>query len=196
MATQTSSNPNDFPNSWQINGKIWIGRKQRFRKVLGAAPRKHWAYTTLQNGVLALTPEQTLTLSARGLATHERKLSETAGFTQEALTVKQQLLSIALDILITGAAIGLLISIVGFLQRPDGAEASVMGFVNLFALGFGLGLLPGIFWALLTLPRVRAFHLIALKFQDGRQWDFGVPASQAQETVAALESQGLTGETV
>lgn len=184
----------DYPNSRQFECRVWVRPKRRFRITLGSAPRKHWGLTILKKGVIASTRAQMLTLVVRGLEKCEIAMSEITGFRQESLTVKRQLLSMGLDTLIGGAGIGLLVSVVYLIQQSNIGQASLIGFVNLFALFAGIGITLEFLWAIPTLLRMRAFELFTLEFKTGRQWEFGVSEQQVENVVETMRSYGIENQ--
>ena len=119
-------------------------------------------------------------------------LSEVEGFTREVLTAGRQWISKILELLILGAGVGLIMGVVPFLLTcsPGGLSQpdATTNFLALFALGIGIIFISGVFLSLPTLLGIRTVDLFTLRFQNGRQWDFGVSQQQAEKVAEILES--------
>jgi hypothetical protein len=165
---------------------------------LRPAPRQPGGFTTLKKGHIAFNGAQTLTLSVRGLKTREVAVSEVEGFTHASLTAQRQLISKVLELLIVGAAVGLIMAVASlFLQGGTAELAPSDALTNLstfFALGLGLVFVGGLLWSLPKLLQFRSLDLFTLKSSAGGQWELGVLEQQTENVVRILESVGIENQ--
>jgi len=161
---------------------------------LGSAPRKPGGFAGQRRGRIALTEAGMLALSAPRVR-EEVALSEVEGYGREPLTVGRQWLTKLLELLIVGAAVGLIVALVVlFMPRGDGGLSFVDAVINTLAL-FGGSLavvfLGGLLVSIPVLLGIRSLDLFSLQLGSDRRWEFGVLPQQSGQVAATLEAWGI-----
>ena len=73
-----------------------------------------------------------------------------------------------------------------FSDAPRGLLLPSLGLMLVLMLSFSIP----------TLLRARTVHLFSLKFEDGRQWDFGISEPEAESVASILRSWGIEGRPI
>jgi hypothetical protein len=163
---------------------------------LRPAPRQPGGFTTLKKGHIAFNGAQPLTLSVRGLKTRQVAVSEVEGFTRASLTAQRQLISKVLELLIVGAAVGLIMAVASLFLQGGTAELAPSDALTNLSTFFALGLVfvGGLLWSLPKLLQFRSLDLFTLKSSAGGQWELGVLEQQTEHVVRILESVGIENQ--
>lgn len=187
----------DEGDSGSLKFDCWVWS---YRHFLRPAPRKPGWFAAPRKGHVASTQADTLTLTARPLKRHEFSLADAEGFAHELFPAKQQLGSKLLELLIVGAAVGLVLALALFFMPRGATEMSTLDVLtNLlvaFAAGLGLVLVGGLLISIPSLLRIRTVELFTLHFRNRRSWDFGVTPQQAKAVIQMLESAGVENRTM
>lgn len=125
--------------SQKFNCWVWS-----YRHFLRPAPRKPGWFAAPRKGHVTSSQANTLTLTAAPLKRHEFSLADAEGFAHELLPAKQQLGSKLLELVIVGAAVGLVLALALFFMPRGATEMSILDVLTnlLVAFAAGLGLVP------------------------------------------------------
>lgn len=181
-----------FPNSNQFECTVWTSGN---RRMLRSAPRKPGGFASPRKGVIAMTRTDVLTLSMQQTYPREAPLTDIEGVSHEVLTARQQFTSKILELLITGAVVGVLIAVAISIMVNDRAPLSAVdaltNIVLVLAGTIALVVIGGLLLSLPSLFLMRTVDLYTLKLMGGRQWEFGVKPEQAERVAHILDGYGI-----
>lgn len=180
-----------FPNSNQFECTVWTSGN---RRMLRPAPRKPGGFASPRKGIIAMTRTDVLTLSMQRMFKREIPLTDIEGSTHGILTARQQFTSKLLELLITGAAVGVFIAVAMYIVINNNAALSAVdaltNIVLVLAATIALVVIGGLLLSLPSLLRTHTVDLYTLKFTGGRQWEFGVNEQQSEQVAKTLQSWG------